>query len=156
MKSVGSKLSSPLRFLSINCEYVATGVRHNERAVCMLTVVNRKEKIILTKKIKPEQPVISYLTPLTGLTKRDFEQEKNLTSVMSTVKPIFGPDVVLIGQKVSADINKLQLQRGIDYISYVNLVDILKYYHPYYNSYTVFSLYHQASVLLSNSEYRTN
>ena len=148
MKSVGSKL----RYISINCEYVATGTRHDERTVCMVTVVNRKEKIIFSKKIKPEQPIISYLTPLTGLTKKDFTQVEDLTTVMSTVRTLLGPDVILIGQKVSTDINRLGLKKGSNYLSHVDLVDIFKYFHPHYNTYTVFSLYHQANILLSPSE----
>ena len=151
MRSVGSKLTSPLKYISINCEYVATGQKHNDRAVCMVTLVNRKEKIIYSKKVKPEQPIVSYLTPLTGLTKKDFGQVEDLSSVLSAVKSFFGPDVVLIGQKIGTDFKHLQLERGRDYLGFVNLIDIFKYFNPYYNSYTVFSLYHQANVLLSHS-----
>ena len=72
-------MTSGKRFLSIDVECVATGIRHDAREVCYVSVVDADEKILLSKKVKPEKPVVSYLTPLTGIRKGDLDNgEKSL------------------------------------------------------------------------------
>ncbi|KAI6661332.1 hypothetical protein LOD99_10000 [Oopsacas minuta] len=70
-------------------------------------------------------------------------------SVLSKVKSLLGPDVVLISHKV-ADLQPLQLDKNQHFIDCVDLSQNFSYYSPYYNNYSIFSLYHQANTLLGH------
>lgn len=39
---------------------------HNARAVAQISLVDEYERVLANLYVKPEQPVVSYLTPLTG------------------------------------------------------------------------------------------
>ena len=55
-----------MAYFSIDVECVATSKSHNARAVAQLSLVDQYERVILNLYVKPELPVVSYLTPLTG------------------------------------------------------------------------------------------
>ena len=129
-------------------ECVATGNRHDARDVCFVAVVDNREKVLLKKKVKPEKRVVSYLTPLTGVREGDLDDGEKLSDVISEVKRLLGPDVVLVGQSVKSDIKWLQLQEGRDYARTVDLAHVFRAYNPRYGSYTMFPLSHEANTLL--------
>lgn len=54
---------------SIDVECVATGVQHNARSVAQVALVDEWQRPIFNVLISQDVPVVSYLTPLTGLTK---------------------------------------------------------------------------------------
>ncbi len=83
-------------------EYVATGIRHDARGVCSVAVVDGEEKTLLTKMVKPEKPVVSYFTPLTGVREGDLDNGEALSDVIAQVKAILGPDVILVGQNIQS------------------------------------------------------
>ena len=59
------------RVVSIDVECVANGTTHNDRAVAQIAIVDaRTEQTLLNVYVKQEKPVVSYLTPLTGLTEQ--------------------------------------------------------------------------------------
>ena len=87
-------------------ECVATGVRHDAHSVCSVAVVGEDERILLHKKVKPREPIVSYLTPITGLRAGDLDDGENLESVLAQVlHALLGPDVSIVGQAVQNDIN---------------------------------------------------
>jgi len=53
---------------SIDVECVATGRQHHDRAIAQIGMVDCFGRMLLNVLVKPEVPVKSYLTPLTGLT----------------------------------------------------------------------------------------
>jgi DNA polymerase III epsilon subunit-like protein len=53
---------------SIDVECVATGVQHNARAIAHIAVVDEWSRPVFNVYIKPDQPILSYITELTGLT----------------------------------------------------------------------------------------
>jgi hypothetical protein len=74
-------------YMSIDVECVATGLRHNDRAVAQIALVDQArpcrapavrvplltprpptqfEQPLLNLYVRPEEAVVSYLTPLTG------------------------------------------------------------------------------------------
>ncbi len=55
--------------------YVATGIRHDARDVYS---VDGEEKTLLSKMVKPEKPVVSYFTPLTGVREGDLDNGEAL------------------------------------------------------------------------------
>ena len=53
---------------SIDVECVATGVQHNARAIAQVALVDEWSRPIFSVYVKQDQPVLSYITELTGLT----------------------------------------------------------------------------------------
>ena len=140
--------SLPEKFVSVDVECVATGKRHDERTPCLVAVVEKNERVLLEKKVKPVEPVVSYLTPLTGLCAGDLDDGDSLENVIAEVKALLGPDVVLVGQGVKSDVEWLQLREGVDYQRTVELAELFKTYNPRYRNYSYFSLSHEANTLL--------
>ena len=140
------------RYLSVDVECVATGRRHDDRDVCFVAIVDQHEKVILKKAVKPEKPVVSYLTPLTGVREGDLDSGDSLSSVIAEVKKLLGPDVTLVGQGIKNDIKWLQLKEGEDYGERVDLGEMFKAYNARYRSYNFFSLSHEANTLLHSGE----
>ena len=134
--------------MSVDVECVATGQRHDARAVCSIVLVDQHETILLRKTVKPDKPVKSYLTPLTGVRQGDLDNGASLESAIAEVKRLLGPDVVLVGQGIKSDIGWLQLVEGTDYCRSVDLGDMFKTYNPRYGKDFYFSLMHEANTLL--------
>lgn len=140
--------SSGTRYMSVDVECVATGARHDAREVCSVAVVDGDANVVLSKKVRPESAVMSYLTPLTGVRKGDLDHAERLSDVIAQVKGLLGADVVLVGQGVKSDIEWLKLQQGRDYASSVDLGEMFKAYNQRYGSYNYFPLSHEANTLI--------
>ena len=147
MASSDSKNDSE-KFFSVDVECVATGRRHDDRDVCFVAVVDVNEKVLLKKKVKLEKPVVSYLTPLTGVRKGDLDHAEGLATVIAEVKKLLGPNAVLVGQSIKNDVKWLQLKEGEDYSRTVDLGAMFKTYNSRYGNYSFFSLAHEANMLL--------
>lgn len=52
---------------SIDVECVATGTDHNARDIAQISLVDQYQQVLLNVYVKPEKPVVSYLSPLTGM-----------------------------------------------------------------------------------------
>ena len=140
--------SSPEKYFCVTAKCVATGKRHDDRAVCSVVVMDEHEKVVLRKTVKPDKPVFSYLTPLTGIREGDLDDGDSLSNVVVEVKQLLGPDVTLVGQGIQCGIEWLQLEKGEDYRDSVNLGEMFKTYNARYNNYAFFSLSYEANTLL--------
>lgn len=141
-------MASGTRYMSVDVECVASGCRHDDREVCFVSVVDWDENVLLSKKVKPESPVVSYLTPLTGVRAGDLDNGEKVSDVIAQVKSLLGRDVVLVGQGVKSDINWMELQRGQDYADFKDLGELFKAYNQRYRNYNFFSLSHEANTLI--------
>ena len=141
--------SLPEKFFCVDVEWVATGVRHDAHAVCLVAVVDKDERVVLNKKVKPTEKIVSYLTPCTGIREGDLDDGESLESVIAEVKALLGPNVVLVGQSVISDVEWLHLEQGVDYSRRVELGELFETYNPRYGNYSFFSLSHEANLLLS-------
>ena len=140
--------SGSKRYIALDVECVATGRRHDDRDVCLVAVVNENEEVILKRKVKPDKPIVSYLTPLTGVKRGDLDDGNKLSDVLAEVKALLGPDVILVGQGAKSDIKWLQLEQGKDYNSVVDLGQMFKTYNSRYGNYSYYSLSHEANTLI--------
>ena len=147
---MASCLSLPDNYVSIDVECVATGYRHDERSVALVAVVNKHERVLLRKTVKPEKPVVSYLTPLTGLRNGDLDDGDRLGNVICEVKSLLGPNVVLVGQGVASDIKWLELKEGVDFHNTVDLGELFKGYNSHFGNFSYHSLQHEANTLLES------
>ena len=141
-------MALPREYYSVDVECVATGRRHDDRSVAFVALVDQNERLLYKEKVRVDKPIMSYLTPLTGLRRGDLDYGKSLDTVVRDIKRFLGPNVVLVGQGVKSDIGWLHLQEGIDFKSSVDLGDFFKVYNPRYNNYSHFSLQHEANILL--------
>jgi DNA polymerase III epsilon subunit-like protein len=104
------------KLLAIDVECVATGTSHSDRAVAAIAAVNEHEQSVFFEYVKPEQPVRSCLTPLTGLTFANLENAASLPEVLSRLKNLMSPMcTVIVGHGVHSDIKWLGLQKGVDF-----------------------------------------
>ena len=141
-------MALPGKFLSVDVECVATGYSHNERAVGHVAVVDQDENVVYQQYVKPDQPVVSYLTPLTGISAGQLDKGVSQERVEREVRALLGPDVVLVGQRIDCDIKWLHLQQGRDYAGIIDLAEVFKAYNRRYGNYSFFSLAHEANTLL--------
>lgn len=104
------------RYIAIDVECVATGVSYSDRAVAIVAVVDEEEQTVFHKYVKPEVPVCSYLTPLTGITEADLEGASSLADVVTELKEtLSAEETVIVGHNVCTDIEWLGLQEGVHF-----------------------------------------
>lgn len=59
---------------SIDVECVATATHHNARSIAQVALVDEWSRPVFNVFVKQDQPVVSYITQLTGLTKETLDQ----------------------------------------------------------------------------------
>ena len=138
----------PEKYVSVDVECVAVGRRHDSRAVASVAVVDQHERVLLKRIVKPDKPVVSYLTPITGLRPGDLDGGMPLRRAVREVKALLGPDVVLVGQGVQGDITWMQLEEGVDFASWVDLGTMFRVFNQRHQKYYYYTLRHEADTLL--------
>lgn len=99
--------------------------------------------------MRPAQPVVSYLTPLTGLTRAVVEQRGvPLERALAALRQALPATAVLVGQNIMQDVRWLGLVEGRDFASLVDLAGLFRVFNPKFNSFSLWSQDHLASVLL--------
>ena len=143
----------PKTFFCVDVEAVATGRGHSDRTPCLVVVMDQDERVLLKTAIRVDKPIVSYLTPLTGIRPGDLRGAPSYEEVVRKVKALLGRDAVLVGQSIKSDIEWMKLEQGKDYSSTVELSDIFEAYNPRYGNYSRFSLAHEANVLLKEGRF---
>ncbi len=93
--------------------------------------------------------MVSYLTPLTGLTAELLAQHGvPLAQALATLRAALPRDAVLVGQNIRADVQWLGLREGEDFRSMLDLAGLWRVYNAQYSSWSVFGQDHLARVLL--------
>ena len=134
---------------SIDVECVATGVQHHDRAVAQISLVDAHCAPLLNLYVRPEKPVVSYLTPLTGLTAAHLEANGvPLPTAMATLRARLPKNAVLVGQNIAKDVEWLGLVEGTDFDSMIDLAALLRAWNPKFGSYTYMAQDHYAAVWL--------
>ena len=134
---------------SIDVECVATGLQHHDRAVAQISLVDVHCNPCLNLLVRPAVPVVSYLSPLTGLTQERLDAHGvPLEQAMVTLRQHLPKNAVLVGQNILKDVEWLGLKEGVDYGSMVDLVALLRVWNVQFRSYTCMSQDHYASVWL--------
>lgn len=141
----------PERVFSVDVECVAVGRTHEpcSRAACSVSIVDGWAKELYRAVIRPEQKVISYLTPITGVTAEDLEFGISLAQAISEVKDFLRENAVIVGQKPDGDLIWLDLQKGVDFAVTLDLAEVFKGFNPRYGNETYHNLQHEARVLLN-------
>ncbi len=133
---------------SVDVECVATAVHHNARSVAQIALVNEFNNVVFNAHIKQEQPVLSYITELTGLTEESLKDGTPLVEAMASLRQMLPQNAILVGQNILKDINWLQLVQGVDFHSLIDLSGLFRVWNPTRGEYTSFSQDHVAKVWL--------
>uniref|UniRef100_A0A7S0AJF2 Exonuclease domain-containing protein n=1 Tax=Pyrodinium bahamense TaxID=73915 RepID=A0A7S0AJF2_9DINO len=141
------------RIFCIDVECVAVGTTHelSSRAPCSVALVDGYGEVLFAEAIKPDKPVVSYLTPITGVTAEDLEHGISLEVAIEELKRRLPKDAVLVGQKLDSDITWMQLEPGVDFAESLDLAEIFKGFNVKYGNYSYHSLQHEAQVLLGRA-----
>ena len=141
---------------SIDVECVASGVQHHDRTIGQIALVDSKAQTVCNLYVKPDGPVASYLTPLTGLTAELLEQQgTTLAEALATLRQALPPTAVLVGQNILKDVEWCGLVEGRDFATMVDLAALLRVWNPKYGSFTYFGQDHYAGVWLGSAEARS-
>mmetsp|Transcript_29787 Transcript_29787/g.76469 ORF Transcript_29787/g.76469 Transcript_29787/m.76469 type:complete len:252 (-) Transcript_29787:293-1048(-) len=136
-------------FYSIDVECVATGIKHNARSVGQISLVDQYERGILNLYVRPSEPVVSYLTPLTGLTEEMLAaQGMPLEQAIQYLKMYLPRHAILVGQNIHQDVSWLGLKEGVDFAELRDLTGLYRVWNPRYNSWSVFAQDHLVKTLL--------
>ncbi|KAI8466778.1 MAG: ribonuclease H-like domain-containing protein [Monoraphidium minutum] len=139
----------PQLYYSIDVECVATAPDHNSRAVAQIALVDQFEQVVLNLYVRPDRPVVSYLTALTGLTADMVENYgRPLAEQVELLKRYLPKEAALVGQNILMDVQWLGLKEGADFASCIDLAGLYRAWNPRYNSWSVFSQDHCAKHLL--------
>ena len=119
-------------FYSIDVECVATGYGHGtaQRIPGRIAMVDGNGDMVLDELVRHDaetaQRIVSYITPLTGLTREACEADssKTIEEISELIRTTLPKDAVLVGQSIDHDIEWLGLQKGVDYRDFVDLADI--------------------------------
>lgn len=135
----------------IDVECVATGKQHHDRAVAQIGCVDAASREIFNIVVKPDKEVMSYLTPLTGLTKERVDAEGvSFEEAMTKVRHMLPKESILVGLNIQKDVEWLDLKRGEDFHEIIDLAFLFRVWNPGKNSYTYFGLDHLATTWLED------
>ncbi len=136
---------------SIDVECVATGVRHDARAVAQIALVDEFEKVLCNIHVKPDEPIVSYLPALTGLDKKTIDESGIPQSeAVARVKALLPKSAILVGQNIHKDVQWLGLQDGKDFQGMRDLGQLWRVRNENFGGkFTYFSLQHEGKALLN-------
>jgi len=138
---------------SIDVECGATTKDHNGRAVISIGMVDEMCRPMCSVLIKPDQPLLSCLTPITGVTQEDIDQNGvTMEEAVARVRACLHPAAVLVGQNILKDMQWLGLVQGQDYASLIDLTAVFRVWNPQHSQWTNFSQDHVAAVWLGVGE----
>lgn len=137
------------RYFALDVECVATGHKHSDRAVAQIAVVDAMANPVLNVYVQPDAPVVSYLTPLTGITQQMLQTYGvPLATALQVLRQHLPSNATLVGQNVQSDVQWLGLVEGQDFAGIVDLQGLYRVWNEQYKSFSVFSQDHLATVLL--------
>jgi DNA polymerase III epsilon subunit-like protein len=133
----------------IDVECVATTVEHTGRSVAQVSLVNEWGQPVLNVYVKQEQPVASYITELTGLTKEIMDENGvPMSEALESLRSKLPSNAILVGQNILKDVQWLNLVEGKDFGTMLDLSGIFRVWNTQRNEYTAFGQDHCARVWL--------
>ena len=92
---------------SIDCEFVHTNFGMELGAI---SVIDQNEKLIFSSFVRPDTPIVDYLTQFSNLTEENFPSTSDCLSMdeyRQKMRQILGPNVIVIGHGVSQDLLRM-------------------------------------------------
>ena len=98
--------------------------------------------------MQPVPEIVSYLTPLTGLTKEKLDNGVTLEAALIDLRSALPKNAVLVGTNIRADVQWLGLKEGVDFASMIDLSGLFRVWNEQYKSWSQFAQDHVAKRLL--------
>ena len=101
-------------------------------------------------RIPDHKRIVSYLTPLSGIRKNDYDHNQSapLNQVTQELRQILPKNATLVGQKVESDIEWMQLVKGSDFRNSIDLSEIFCGLNQRFGNISYHSLIHEGNVIL--------
>ena len=132
---------------ALDVECVATGKTHNDRAVAQIGLVDAYGRCVLNVYVKPKKEVVSYLTPLTGLTAALIDERGvPLEEAIRVLRSRLPSSAALVGTNIGQDAKWLGLTAPGDCALLVDLAALFRAWDG--SRYVYFSQDHCAKVWL--------
>ncbi|KAG5668381.1 hypothetical protein PVAND_016321 [Polypedilum vanderplanki] len=107
-KSIYKPVTSKSPMFGLDCEMCRTIKSENELA--RVSIVDENFKSIYETLVRPENKIVNYLTPWSGITKEMMENvTKTLKEVQEEVSNLLPADAILVGQSLNCDLNAMKL-----------------------------------------------
>mmetsp|Transcript_27973 Transcript_27973/g.85831 ORF Transcript_27973/g.85831 Transcript_27973/m.85831 type:complete len:374 (-) Transcript_27973:311-1432(-) len=134
----------------LDVECVATGYTHLDRSVAQIGVVDLDLRPVLNAFVKPTKPVVSYLSPLTGVTKDLVDQRGvSIEEAIASLRAVLPKNAVVVGQNVSQDATWLNISAPNDFASLLDVAALFRVFDATKKKWTYFAQDHVAGVWLS-------
>lgn len=75
-----------------------------------IVAIDQNEVIVFDSYVKPDIPVVSYLTPLTGVESHHLESAPSLSQATQALKQILPKNSIIIGQSIQKDMDWVGLK----------------------------------------------
>jgi len=138
------------RVFSLSVGWVAIGQKHTERAPAHIALVNECGQIVRNIYVKPDKPVVSYLTPLTAINEEMVTKYGLLwNTAFGLITEVLCPDAVLVGHHLERVVKALGLKKGKHYQKIVNLNELWRVWNPNFQMYTRFPIDHLIKTVLN-------
>lgn len=128
---------------ALDVECVSTGRRHDERAVAQISLVNEEYETVVNVYVQPAEAVVSYLTPLTGLTADVLEREGvSLSEALERLHAALPAEAILCGWGLHHDLEWCRLRQGEHFHDIVDVQKLYNVWNERYGNCTHFALSH--------------
>ncbi|XP_043508412.1 small RNA degrading nuclease 5 isoform X3 [Frieseomelitta varia] len=94
--------------IGLDCEMCKT--TSGELELTRISLVDESMKIIYDSLVKPDNPIMDYLTRFSGITKDMLEGvTTTLSDVQQILRKLLPPDAILVGQSLNSDLHTLKM-----------------------------------------------
>lgn len=125
---------------------------HDDLKPCRVSLVNSDYECILDLIIAPDpaEIIFSPLTLFHGLSEEKIREGVTFEAAREVVLQVV-KNAVLVGHRIQGDIEWMKLKEGEDFISSLDVCDLLSSYNAKYRNRNYFSLAQEVGVLLPSS-----
>ncbi|RKF58909.1 putative exonuclease [Erysiphe neolycopersici] len=101
-------LTADWEVLAIDCEMCLTG--ESEFSLTRISVVGWDGSVVLDELVRPEKPIINYLTQYSGITEEKLKNvDTTLADIQKKLVKLLHPRSILIGHSLNSDLTALKL-----------------------------------------------
>lgn len=95
---------------AIDCEMCRTGPTNNDLSLTRITVLAWDGEVVMDELVKPDLPILDYLTRFSGITEEMLEPvTTTLADIQKRLLELLHPRAIIVGHSLDSDLKALQL-----------------------------------------------